>query len=267
MARKNSKLAVWEATAQREQGRIYNLKQPNSTMVGFVPVLPATRSLKYLASEKRLVYTTDYAANYYALRDAIARDQYDRRGGYRKAYDCPLTLYALYIVSCDKEPLHSNFQSNYDLDNCNKTFIDALSTTTYRTAGRRRYRHIEDDSQICRLISERREAHAGEMCGVWYAMKATDFRMSITEEGCELYHLATEERFNHSPRCTFDVENLATAYADGEAFLNRMEEIDANRRTPLSTRMRAWISRILIRLAKLIDPQKDTANDLATAHS
>lgn len=264
MTKKKSKLALWEETAQREQERIRNLPQPDNTMVGFVPILPATRALRYSADAKRLVYTTDYAANYYALRDAIARDQYDRRGGYRKAYDCPLTIYALYVISYDKEPLHSGHLSDYDLDNCDKTFIDALSTTTYRTAGGKRYRHIENDSQICRLISERRVARAGETCGVWYAMKETNLRASIMEEGYELYRLATEERFNHSPRCAFDVENLATARSDGTAFLKRMDEIDGNRRVPLLTRIRVWVSHTLTRLAKLIDPQKDTGDGMAS---
>lgn len=196
-------------------------EDPDDTMIGFVPVLPAMRQLVHIGNDQ-LAYETCYEANYYALRDAIERDQLDRRGGYRKPYTDSVSLYALYVVSYDEPPLCSPYLSRFDLDNCDKTFIDALATTSRMYEGRR-LRHIEDDSLIKRHASAKRPAEDGELCGVWYALKKTDEHVPFSVELNELEELVAREHGRREERASFNEMNLRAAEEDCLHFLLRVD--------------------------------------------
>lgn len=201
---------------------------PDDYMVGFVPVLPANRSANLIYVDGHMSYTDEYKANYYTLRDAIERDQYDRRGGYRMPYKCKMTALFVYVYS-NKKPLHSTKNILHDLDNLDKTFIDALSTTSRCTREGQlgRIRHLRNDSLIERKSSERTRARRGELVGVWYALKTTDFSKAGYEEHEELARLIEDARDHRMERREFDLLNLHIAERDGLAFL-RGEECSAN---------------------------------------
>jgi Holliday junction resolvase RusA-like endonuclease len=202
---------------------------PDDYLVGFVPILPANREAHTIHVDGHGDYTPEYKANYYTLRDAIERDQFDRRGGYRTPYDMPVELFIYVIYRPGSRPLHTDKRTLFDVDNVAKTFQDALTKTSRPTAhGQlKRIRHITDDSRIKTVHVDKDLAEGNELEGVWYSLVPVD--ESTPEERYALLRTLVNEAMKHQQeRREFDLLNLHIAMMDGHAFLNGTECVACN---------------------------------------
>lgn len=202
---------------------------PDDCLVGFVPILPANREAYTIRVDGHDDYTPEYKANYYTLRDAIERDQFDRRGGYRTPYDTYVELFTCTIYRPSSIPLHTDKRTMFDVDNILKTFQDALTKTSRYTARgqHKRIRHITDDSKIKTAHSDKRLIEGDELEGVWYSLVPID-GTAPEERYALLRKLVDEAREHQQERRVFDLLNLRIAMLDGHAFLNGTECVACN---------------------------------------
>lgn len=224
----------------------WNLPDAPKTMVGFVPILPGTRkfdqtaeALREQASQaeregkktaKYIRYRRDYYANYLSLAEAIERDQFVRRGGYFKPMQGPLAFYAEYVCKSRCKPLHMPGYSPADLDNFDKTFIDALGLAS-RCApdyGHEEFVYLSntvDDRHIKLGISTKRTPRPKEMLGVWYALKSIHYQANLIEVHRELAELVKQAQAEETEeQRTFNELNLCIARYDGARFLEGSQE-------------------------------------------